>query len=135
MGERIWGDEEVVELRPYVVVPMCPVPAGKMPRGALVVVKLAVECGMKVWSTYAVALVPGVLRKVAGQMERVTVTLESVVVRFAAATARGYAIFHDGSFQYAVTREAGQWSVTRGMRDSKAGVAGIGTWMKQHVLR
>lgn len=98
------------DLRPYVVVPMCDVPAGKMPRNAVGMVGRAVEMGLWVRSSYAVALVPGVLRKVAGfarieggegadakggGMQRVTVTLESVVVRFRDAFGwSGYASWH-----------------------------------------
>lgn len=84
------------DLAPFVVVAMADVPDGRMPRNATVLVRRCLDMGLRVRSTYAVAMVPGVLRKVrgftrgvggegdaakGGSMERVTVTRESVAVR------------------------------------------------------
>lgn len=86
-------------LRPWVLTPGCDVPAGKMPRNATALIGRAIELGLRVRSTYAVALIPNVLRKIkgftridgnegadakGGSMERVAVTLESIVVRVGA---------------------------------------------------
>lgn len=91
----------MTELAPFVVVPMTDVPMGKMPAAAVALVRRALELGFVVRSTYAVALVPGVLRKVAGfvraeggegdtarggSMTRVTVMMETIAVRVREAT-------------------------------------------------
>lgn len=131
-GERKWGDEPVVDLKPIVVVPMCAVPDGKMPATATHIVRLALECGMKVWSTYAVALVPNVLRA----KQRVTLTLESVAVRFRKDGRRGYAVWHNGQFAEAATMLAGSWPVKRGMEDTRpkddtvTPVQGVKNWIR-----
>ena len=86
----------MTDLKPFVVVPQCDVPAGKMPAAAAGVVRRALELGLSVRSTYAVALDPGRLRRVVGferseggegdaakggSTMRVTVTLETIAVR------------------------------------------------------
>lgn len=96
------------------------VPAGKTPRGAASAVKLALACGLEVWSTYSMAFVPGIRRKIAdaanvpaGEVEvkaifaRVTITLEVVAVRFwrPDESRRGWATWHNGSFEQAWVRE------------------------------
>lgn len=130
---RRWGDEEVVELRPYVLTPAGPVPDGKMPAGARKLVALAIERGARVISTYAVALVPDVLRKVDGQMQRVTETRESVAVRiwWPGAARRGYALWSNGRFAEGRTLTDGRYAV-RGMEDPKAPDAprGMLSWLR-----
>lgn len=111
-----------VELSPFVVIPMCEVPAGKMPTTAAGLVRRALAAGMRVWSTYAMALVPGVRRKSAETDEdgkrrfiEITLTLETVAVRFwlADESRRGWATWHNGSFEQAYVRVRGQgrWRV------------------------
>lgn len=112
--------EEFGGLRPHVVIPMCEVPAGKMPRGAAGVVKLALAAGLEVWSTYAMAFVPGARRKVAeaakvpagevevkATFERITITLETVAVRLwlADESRRAWATWHNGNFEQAWARD------------------------------
>jgi hypothetical protein len=123
------------EQLPYVVVPMCDVPAGKMPKTAVSVVNLALGAGMSVRSTYALALVPGVLRKIKGmgkgsggpedvpKMERVTETLETVVVRLGLDSLRAFASWHNGSFESSWVRAPGRWPV-------RLAHDGLRTWIK-----
>ncbi len=103
----------MTEFAPIVVVPACDVPDGKMPQTAAAMVRRALALGCVVRSTYAVAFDPGVLR--AG--ERVTLTLETIVVRFRHAGAgwAAYACWACESaggawrFDSAWIREPGQW--------------------------
>lgn len=136
---RVWGDEDVVELRPLVLVPMSDVPDGKMPRGARSVVKKWLARGLVVRSTYTLALVPGVRRKVDGVFAEITETVETVVVRGAPGSRsegpRVWASWHNGSFEAAQVLDAGH-----GVRniDSKAlGEAdfGLERWHDQQAAR
>lgn len=76
-AERTW------EAAPIVLVGARDVPDGLMPTGATRAVAKLLTAGCVVRSTYAVALVPGVLRKIGDERQRVTVTRESIAVRFA----------------------------------------------------
>lgn len=110
---------EEVELRPIVVVPMCEVPAGKMPRTAGALVRQALKCGYRVWSTYALALVPGVRRKDGDNYARITLTLESVAVRLRlpGRERRAWAMWHNGSFQQAWARDGSTWAIQLGSKE------------------
>lgn len=109
MEGRRWASDPAPEpLKPYVVVPMCDVPAGKMPSNAALLVGRALGLGLKVRSTYTAVLVPNKLR--GGR--RVTLLMDTVAVRFADGSGwRGYAMWHDGSFQHAFVGTRGNWPV------------------------
>ncbi len=72
--------------QPIILVGACDIPDGKMPVGASRVVTKLLSGGCSVRSTYAVALVPDVLR--AG--ERCTITRESLAVRFRCGPSKGW---------------------------------------------
>ena len=107
------AEVEKIDPRPIVVIPMCAVPDGKMPKAATALVAAALDAGMKVWSTYTMCYVPNVLR--AGQ--RVVLELDSVVVRLRRPEVRMWASWHNGRFAAAQSRLPGALPVDRGARE------------------
>lgn len=120
-----------IELRPFVVVPMCAVPDGKMPKGARAVVRAALAAGLGVWTTFTVVLMPGVRKLVRGERVEIgqdagarnyyvkmTETVESVVVRLRTRDAahQAWAAWHNGRFEHAFARRPGAlpWRLSSG---------------------